>query len=111
MGLAVERGGLPYPTHHAERMNVCGRKMKQIRKSLALLRGFEEWSVKRDSNPRPSGPKPDALPNCAIHRTYILYLEIPLLEGDPLVRYSQEPDAPSNCAIHRQYCSSLSLKS
>ncbi len=26
------------------------------------------WSVKRDSNPRPSGPKPDALPNCAIHR-------------------------------------------
>ena len=27
-----------------------------------------KWSVKRDSNPRPSGPKPDALPNCAIHR-------------------------------------------
>ena len=26
------------------------------------------WSVKRDSNPRPSGPKPDALPSCAIHR-------------------------------------------
>ncbi len=24
--------------------------------------------MKRDSNPRPSGPKPDALPSCAIHR-------------------------------------------
>ena len=24
------------------------------------------WSAKRDSNSRPSGPKPDALPNCAI---------------------------------------------
>ncbi len=29
---------------------------------------FLRWSVKRDSNPRPSGPKPDALPSCAIHR-------------------------------------------
>ena len=26
------------------------------------------WSEWRDSNPRPSGPKPDALPSCAIHR-------------------------------------------
>ncbi len=32
------------------------------------------WSVKRDSNPRPSGPKPDALPNCAIHRDYYFAL-------------------------------------
>ena len=28
----------------------------------------EEWSGRRDSNPRPSGPKPDALPDCATPR-------------------------------------------
>ena len=27
-----------------------------------------EWSEWRDSNPRPSGPKPDALPGCATLR-------------------------------------------
>ncbi len=32
--------------------------------------------MKRDSNPRPSGPKPDALPNCAIHRSKMHYLSI-----------------------------------
>ena len=28
----------------------------------------DEWSGRRDSNPRPSGPKPDALPGCATPR-------------------------------------------
>ena len=32
-------------------------------------RGF--WSVWRDSNSRPSGPKPDALPGCANHRKLV----------------------------------------
>ena len=32
----------------------------------------ERWSEQRDSNSRPSGPKPDALPGCAMLRTDIL---------------------------------------
>ncbi len=38
------------------------------KKASSFDEAFEWWSVKRDSNPRPSGPKPDALPSCAIHR-------------------------------------------
>ncbi len=30
---------------------------------------FLRWSGQRDSNPRPSGPKPDALPDCAMPRS------------------------------------------
>ncbi len=62
-----------------------------------------KWSVKRDSNPRPSGPKPDALPNCAIHRTCIFCLEVSLSEGHPLVRYTQEP----GCATKLRYSPSM----
>src|SRR5579871_1145378 len=29
-----------------------------------------EWSGRRDSNPRPSAPKADALPDCATPRTF-----------------------------------------
>jgi hypothetical protein len=32
-----------------------------------------EWSGRRDSNPRPSGPKPDALPDCATPRLLLVY--------------------------------------
>ncbi len=64
---------------------------------------LNKWSVKRDSNPRPSGPKPDALPNCAIHRTCIFCLEVSLSEGHPLVRYSQEP----GCATKLRYSPSM----
>ncbi len=35
---------------------------------------LEEWSGRRDSNPRPSGPKPDALPGCATPRLKTVYL-------------------------------------
>ncbi len=31
------------------------------------------WSGRRDSNPRPSGPKPDALPDCATPRLSLVY--------------------------------------
>jgi hypothetical protein len=34
---------------------------------------LEEWSGRRDSNPRPSGPKPDALPDCATPRLFLVY--------------------------------------
>ena len=46
-----------------------------IKKPQSFDWGFLRWSVKRDSNPRPSGPKPDALPSCAIHR-YISFFSI-----------------------------------
>lgn len=36
-----------------------------LREDHFLLQG---WSEQRDSNPRPSGPKPDALPGCAMLR-------------------------------------------
>ncbi len=42
--------------------------LKPKRRKPAKKQAFLKWSVKRDSNPRPSGPKPDALPSCAIHR-------------------------------------------
>jgi hypothetical protein len=32
------------------------------------------WSGQRDSNPRPSAPKADALPDCAMPRAYPLTL-------------------------------------
>lgn len=32
------------------------------------LRAHNSWSGQRDSNPRPSAPKADALPDCAIPR-------------------------------------------
>jgi hypothetical protein len=31
---------------------------------------FLKWSGQRDSNSRPSGPKPDALPDCAMPRHF-----------------------------------------
>ncbi len=30
----------------------------------------DEWSEQQDSNLRPSGPKPDALPGCAMLRSH-----------------------------------------
>ncbi len=57
--------------------------------------------MKRDSNPRPSGPKPDALPSCAIHR--VLYsLLVKQTEGHPRVHlFLKAGDALPSCAIHR----------
>ncbi len=36
----------------------------------------EKWSGQRDSNPRPSAPKADALPGCAIPRQDTVYTEL-----------------------------------
>jgi hypothetical protein len=33
---------------------------------------FPDWSGQRDSNPRPSAPKADALPDCAMPRRFQL---------------------------------------
>ncbi len=74
----------------------------RCKKGSALLQSlFLRWSVKRDSNPRPSGPKPDALPSCAIHR--VLYsLLVKQTEGHPLVHlFLKAGDALLSCAIHR----------
>src|SRR5215207_10488783 len=38
------------------------------REELQLRQVVVKWSGRRDSNPRPSGPKPDALPGCATPR-------------------------------------------
>jgi hypothetical protein len=35
---------------------------------LDFQRVFKRWSVMQDSNLRPLGPKPSALPSCANHR-------------------------------------------
>ena len=40
------------------------------KKSPPLSRKAFEWSGRQDSNLRPSGPKPDALPACATSRSY-----------------------------------------
>ncbi len=55
---------------------------RNAKKALHFCRAFFYiWSVKRDSNPRPSGPKPDALPSCAIHRNF--GFEIHVNRGSP----------------------------
>jgi hypothetical protein len=41
---------------------------------------FKKWSVMQDSNLRPLGPKPSALPSCANHRHFITFSF--LLQGE-----------------------------
>ena len=41
-----------------------GKLAKMIKLCIPLF----AWSGQRDSNSRPSGPKPDALPDCAMPR-------------------------------------------
>ena len=41
-----------------------GRIVKLVEDIVVILK----WSGQRDSNSRPSGPKPDALPDCAMPR-------------------------------------------
>src|SRR6185437_3967091 len=40
-----------------------------------IINGLE-WSGRRDSNPRPSAPKADALPDCATPRLLKLYRKL-----------------------------------
>jgi hypothetical protein len=42
---------------------------------LKIVLGKKRWSEQRDSNSRPSGPKPDALPGCAMLRKWLLELD------------------------------------
>ena len=44
-------------------------------KYLIKQGGKKRWSEQRDSNSRPSGPKPDALPGCAMLRKWLLELD------------------------------------
>ena len=61
--------GLPDPNTFLipNTKNQTQTHIPKTKKPQQMLR-LKIWSVKRDSNPRPSGPKPDALPSCAIHR-------------------------------------------
>ncbi len=61
--------------------------------------------MKRDSNPRPSGPKPDALPDCAIHRLvqnflsrYVFLVRRGGLEPPRLKTLTPEASASTNSA-------------
>ena len=45
----------------------------QTKKNLLQRSRFLKWSAREDSNLRPSGPKPDALPSCATRRFFILF--------------------------------------
>jgi hypothetical protein len=38
------------------------------RKIIREVHSNRRWSVRQDSNLRPLGPKPSALPSCATHR-------------------------------------------
>src|SRR5918993_5643998 len=44
-----------------------GRKLRD--RLLKFSNRLRKWSGQRDSNPRPSAPKADALPDCAMPRT------------------------------------------
>ena len=49
-----------------------------------------QWSGRRDSNTRPSGPKPDALPGCATPRQVLCFLTVLLsLRNDIVPAASQ----------------------
>ncbi len=55
-------------TDPANRQRVNGHRSI---KTMSLRRKWEKWSERRDSNTRPSGPKPDALPGCATLRRLV----------------------------------------
>ena len=59
------------------------------------------WSVMQGSNLRPSGPKPDALPGCANHRTSLTNFKWSVMQGSNLRPSGPKPDALPGCANHR----------
>ena len=52
------------------RTRTCDHPLRRRMLYPAELRTHQKWSEQRDSNPRPSGPKPDALPGCAMLRQF-----------------------------------------
>ena len=46
--------------------------IKQVLLINFIKKSKKKWSERQDSNLRPSGPKPDALPSCATFRTNLL---------------------------------------
>lgn len=60
-------------------MKICciWNKNKKIHKKIPMSKTHRNWSGWEDSNSRPHGPKPRALPNCATPRydyLHIIYL-------------------------------------
>ncbi len=49
----------------------CSIQMSYER-SKTKAYSLKNWSGQRDSNPRPTGPKPVALPGCAMPRIVVL---------------------------------------
>ncbi len=45
-----------------------------MQKPRFIKRGSLNWSAREDSNLRPTGPKPVALPSCATRRNVLLYI-------------------------------------
>ena len=46
----------------------CSIQLSYGRSTVRYDKPSDKWSGWRDSNPRPSSPKPDALPDCATPR-------------------------------------------
>lgn len=59
------RGVFQIPLHFLIQISLCARGANR---AILRLKKKSKWSGGRDSNPRPSGPKPDALPDCATAR-------------------------------------------
>ena len=56
---------------------MLGRQYPQTKKASSYADFLNNWSERQDSNLRPSGPKPDALPNCAtLRRTELSSIDI-----------------------------------
>ena len=73
----------PLPYHLAMSPHMGWIKRFELSVSRATIWRFNQlsythhknWSRWRDSNPRPHGPKPRALPNCATPRDYTIILK------------------------------------
>ena len=62
-----------YALNYADYKNLKNKVKDKQLKTTIIIR-YLCWSGRRDSNSRPSGPKPDALPDCATPReTFFIF--------------------------------------
>ena len=74
--MECSRNGTPYRTR------TCGLRFRkpllypaELRVQTLNIGGYQKrWSERQDSNLRPSGPKPDTLPDCATLRLFLMGL-------------------------------------
>jgi hypothetical protein len=85
-----------FACHSAHRRPACGLFVPP---SVALLicvcNYTQNWSGQRDSNPRPSAPKADALPGCAMprHLSYLPPLAVFTPAGGAVYSFDPAPAA------------------